>query len=283
MINRFRKLAILGLVSFTFLGVSSVGANAEWKQNSDGQLYYLLNDGNILKDKWFYDKNTQKSYHLNDKGIKDIGWKQINGVWYYFNNNGELLINTVTPDGYKIGNDGAWIQNNIVDNSITNNGGINTNMINSNNNYGTINYNIDNSTNTTNIVIKDSSNDYYTKQEDSDFDEKLKEYDDKKTNEKLSALKKEKDLWEKDNSAFAKGNNNKLQKSIDEIEFDKKYEKMNSDEKRDALVTQNQEKISKLKSELEQWKKDNSIESKSSQKDIQKEIKDLEDYNDIIS
>lgn len=53
-------------------------------------------------------------------------WKQIEGKWYFFGSNGyveentwignyyvgsdgAMLVNTVTPDGYKVGADGAWI------------------------------------------------------------------------------------------------------------------------------------------------------------------------------
>ncbi len=54
-------------------------------------------------------------------------WKLINGYWYYFHSNGymadnewigdyyvgsdgAMLVNTVTPDGYLVGADGAWIR-----------------------------------------------------------------------------------------------------------------------------------------------------------------------------
>jgi len=43
------------------------------------------------------------------------GWQLIDGVWYYFNPvvgswQGAMLMNTVTPDGYNVGANGAWIQ-----------------------------------------------------------------------------------------------------------------------------------------------------------------------------
>ncbi|MFT8348761.1 hypothetical protein [Clostridium saccharoperbutylacetonicum] len=38
------------------------------------------------------------------------GWNLVNGKWYYFNKDLTMLVNTTTPDGYKIGVDGVWIQ-----------------------------------------------------------------------------------------------------------------------------------------------------------------------------
>ena len=41
------------------------------------------------------------------------GWHLILGKWYYFEteagkDQGHLYRNTVTPDGYRVGEDGAW-------------------------------------------------------------------------------------------------------------------------------------------------------------------------------
>ena len=48
-------------------------------------------------------------------GTMAVGWRQIDGKWYYFSmeegsENGMLLKNTTTPDGYKVDADGVWIQ-----------------------------------------------------------------------------------------------------------------------------------------------------------------------------
>lgn len=50
---------------------------------------------------WWY-MNTDYSYPANC-------WKEIDGKYYYFDANGYMLENTTTPDGYKVGSDGAWI------------------------------------------------------------------------------------------------------------------------------------------------------------------------------
>jgi glucan-binding YG repeat protein len=43
------------------------------------------------------------------------GWNLINGVYYYFNENsdgkrGKLLVNTETPDGFHVDENGARIE-----------------------------------------------------------------------------------------------------------------------------------------------------------------------------
>jgi len=38
-----------------------------------------------------------------------IGWKVINGVWYYFGIDGKMLYDIITPDGYRLDKDGRWI------------------------------------------------------------------------------------------------------------------------------------------------------------------------------
>ena len=74
-----------------------------WQQNSTG---------------WWY-QNADGSYPANE-------WKQIDGSWYYFNEsgymvasiwignyylgeNGAMLTNTTTPDGYVVDENGLWI------------------------------------------------------------------------------------------------------------------------------------------------------------------------------
>ncbi|KXB57461.1 cell wall-binding repeat protein, partial [Gemelliphila asaccharolytica] len=36
-------------------------------------------------------------------------WEIIGGKWYYFDINGYMLVDTITPDGYYIDTDGACI------------------------------------------------------------------------------------------------------------------------------------------------------------------------------
>ena len=79
-------------------------AFADWKQDNLG---------------WRYE-NSAASYATDE-------WKELGGNWYYFDDSGYMTVNrwvghfyvgsdgvmlknTSTPDGYNVGNDGAWIQ-----------------------------------------------------------------------------------------------------------------------------------------------------------------------------
>lgn len=83
--------------------VSFTAFAGEWKQDNVG---------------WWY--------QYDDGGYPADTWKKINSQWYYFDNTGYMVANrwignyylgadgamltdTITPDGYKVGADGAWI------------------------------------------------------------------------------------------------------------------------------------------------------------------------------
>lgn len=46
---------------------------------------------------------------MDDNGYMITGWKEINGNWYCFNEKGEMLSNTITPDGYHVDENGVYI------------------------------------------------------------------------------------------------------------------------------------------------------------------------------
>lgn len=97
--------------------------------SSGGKWYYLDSSGNMLAGTWI--NYNDKIYYLNSDGDMATGWvlSKVTGMWYYLKPSGEMLvsawintggkyyylnqdgdmaINTTTPDGYKVGTDGAW-------------------------------------------------------------------------------------------------------------------------------------------------------------------------------
>ena len=68
---------------------------------------------------WFTDGDSNR-YYMNPGddgtlGMMRTGWQVIDGKSYYFNPQsdgtmGRLYVNTVTPDGYRVGADGVMIQ-----------------------------------------------------------------------------------------------------------------------------------------------------------------------------
>ena len=83
-----------------------------------GEEWYFFDENGYILTGWLQYRNQQ--YYLNPvsdgtKGRMVTGWQQIDNVWYYFDktegeNKGSMLKNTVTPDGYKVGLNGAWVR-----------------------------------------------------------------------------------------------------------------------------------------------------------------------------
>ena len=70
--------------------------------------YYLQDDGTIYTG-GFKEVDGSKRYFEPSSGKMRLGWRQIDGKWYYLNSSGEMLRNTTTPDGYRLGIDGSLL------------------------------------------------------------------------------------------------------------------------------------------------------------------------------
>lgn len=77
---------------------------AGWQRDGRGW-WYQYADGRYAAGQW---EQMQGSwYYFDADGYMATGWRQIGGKWYYLNSSGEMLRNTTTPDGYRLGIDGS--------------------------------------------------------------------------------------------------------------------------------------------------------------------------------
>lgn len=113
-----------------------------WHQ-SDGRWQFRLENGEVAVSQWacILWNNVYEWFYFDEAGLMTTGWvtlngqtfylqpvsdgtmgrmltgwQQIDGKWYWFNtvsdgSKGALLKNGVTPDGYAVGEDGAWLAN----------------------------------------------------------------------------------------------------------------------------------------------------------------------------
>lgn len=87
-------------------------------QYNDSLNWYWFDVNGYMKTGWLNLNGTWFYLHKAEDGNSGrmyTGWNQIDGVWYYFepqagNNQGHLYVNTVTPDGYKVDENGAWVR-----------------------------------------------------------------------------------------------------------------------------------------------------------------------------
>ncbi len=58
---------------------------------------------------WVLSHNGKWWYQYEDGTYPANGWTLIDNTYYYFDAAGWMLSDTITPDGYRVGPDGAWI------------------------------------------------------------------------------------------------------------------------------------------------------------------------------
>ena len=92
--KKLAALALSGLLTFSFCLTAFAG---QWRENEFGW-WWQNDDGS-------YPVNSWQWLDGNRDGIAEC---------YYFDSMGYMLENTVTPDGYTVNADGAWIENGAV-------------------------------------------------------------------------------------------------------------------------------------------------------------------------
>lgn len=94
---------------YCYLGADGKMETSRWVKDYDNW-YYVDSTGARYESKWAKLDNVWYWFGGSGKMMAD-GWlKLADGYWYYFDESGALLTNTTTPDGYRVDDDGRWIQ-----------------------------------------------------------------------------------------------------------------------------------------------------------------------------
>lgn len=108
-IKLIRKIVGITITTITVIGMLSVGASAQWREDNHG---WWNQKGNGYSVSW--ESIGNKWYYFGSDGYMKTGWLDDGGKWYYLNPNGDMAYNVIV-DGYKLGPDGAWIEDNSSD------------------------------------------------------------------------------------------------------------------------------------------------------------------------
>lgn len=101
--KRYTAFTII-MLSILFCFSSYAG---QWiGENHVSGFKYRNDDGTYIKNQWFQDTDGEW-YYFDENGM--MMFDRWIGGKYYVGHTGAMLKNTVTPDGYKVGPDGAWI------------------------------------------------------------------------------------------------------------------------------------------------------------------------------
>lgn len=75
----------------------------------NGAVYSFGSDGKMLKG-WQLVNNKWHYFSGSSGAMKLSKWIQTNNMWYYVDQAGALFVNGTTPDGYKVDQNGVWVQ-----------------------------------------------------------------------------------------------------------------------------------------------------------------------------
>lgn len=95
--KQLKRLVTLGMVACLSVASSMMAFAGQWQQT-----------------------NSQWRYQNDDGTYATSGWQWIDGngdgvsECYYFNADGVMLANIITPDGYSVNADGAWVIDGVV-------------------------------------------------------------------------------------------------------------------------------------------------------------------------
>lgn len=128
--DKMKKFVFMVSMIVCILGFSSFVYAGKWEQDiTNREWRYRLDDGSLVMNNWLKTKDGSW-YHLDKQGYMQRGWVLDAGKWYYLDgvngfmwhntwygeyylgSDGAMFVNTITPDGYKVGSDGKRMASN---------------------------------------------------------------------------------------------------------------------------------------------------------------------------
>ena len=98
------------LLSNVWINLERTVYNSNGTKNVVIDYYYFDMNGNMVTG-WYVDVNKDIYYletESKELGRMARGWTKINNDYYYFNDNGVLLKDVITPDGFRVDSYGKW-------------------------------------------------------------------------------------------------------------------------------------------------------------------------------
>lgn len=103
-------LAIILSISCSFIAFGNEGMSYLRGSDTEQVWNYIQEDGTNAKNQW--KQVWDNWYYFGEDGVsKQNTWVEIDEKWYYFDQWSIMLHDTITPDGYSLGSDGAMIEN----------------------------------------------------------------------------------------------------------------------------------------------------------------------------
>ncbi|MDO4789240.1 MAG: hypothetical protein Q4A19_08800 [Johnsonella sp.] len=99
-----KKLIFILMMGVIFWNTAAISEAGTWRRDKVGW-WYELEEGKKAKSQWIQDTDGSW-YYFSKEGF------MMADIWvgnYYLGPSGAMLTNTITPDGYKVDETGAWV------------------------------------------------------------------------------------------------------------------------------------------------------------------------------